>query len=129
MILSIFLDCITIMRSELLISLLFSCAFAVNLPFHDEKISNVLYKYTKTNAETSNAINTPDVIRMITSYLSFNDKQQSRRISRMWYTFTEYTPNDITRVLKNASENGHSKVVKRLLVDERVDPSTNDNLA
>src|SRR5215217_300964 len=129
MILSIFLDRITIMRSAFLISLLFSCVVSVNLPFHDDNISNVPYECTKTNAETSNAIDTPDVIRMITSYLSFDDKKQSRRISRIWYTSTEYTPNDIARILKNASTTGHSEVVKMLLADERVDPSANNNSA
>ena len=118
------------MKSEFLISLLlFSCAFALNLPFRDENISKVLYSYTKTNGGKCNAIDTPDIIRMVTSYLSLNDKKQSRLVNRMWYTFTEYTLDDITRILKNASENGHLKVVKMVLADGRVDPSSNNNWA
>src|SRR5215217_2379231 len=117
------------MRSALLISLLFSCVVSANLPFHDENISNVPYECTKTNDEICDTVDTPDVIRMITSYLSFDDKQRSRLINRTWYTSTEYTPNDITRILKNASMKGQIEVVKRLLADERVDPSANNNRA
>src|SRR5215217_9211678 len=117
------------MRSALLISLLFSCVVSANLPFHDENISNVPYECTKTNNEIFDTVDTPDVIRMITSYLSFDDKRLSRIINRTWYTSTQYTPSDIARILKNASMNGHSEVVKRFLADEHVDPSANDNSA